>query len=41
MSLGYYHRLILVAPRAVVWTLLAAFYLVLALRWRPKSLASA
>jgi hypothetical protein len=31
MSLRYYHRLVLVAPRAVVWTLLGAFYLVLAL----------
>jgi putative peptide zinc metalloprotease protein len=31
MSLRYYHRLVSVAPRAVVWTLLAAFYLVLAL----------
>ena len=31
MSLRYYHRLVSVAPRAVVWTLLGAFYLVLAL----------
>lgn len=31
MSLRFYHRLVSVAPRAVVWTLLAAFYLVLAL----------
>ena len=31
MSLRYYHRLVSVAPRAVVWTLLAAFYIVLAL----------
>ena len=31
MSLRCYHRLVSVAPRAVVWTLLGAFYLVLAL----------
>lgn len=31
MSLRYYHRLVSVAPRAVVWTLLAAFYIVLVL----------
>jgi putative peptide zinc metalloprotease protein len=31
MSLRYYHRLVSVAPRALVWTLLGAFYLVLTL----------
>jgi len=31
MSLRYYHRLVSVAPPALVWTLLAAFYIVLAL----------
>jgi len=31
MSLRYYHRLARLAPPALVWTLLAAFYLVLAL----------
>jgi uncharacterized BrkB/YihY/UPF0761 family membrane protein len=31
LSLRYYHRLIQLAPPALVWTLLAAFYLVLAL----------
>jgi hypothetical protein len=31
MSLRYYHRLVSVAPRGVVWTLLGALHLVLAL----------
>jgi putative peptide zinc metalloprotease protein len=31
MSLRYYHRLVSVAPPALVWTLLAAFYVVLAI----------
>ena len=31
LSLRYYHQLVALAPEALVWTLLAAFYLVLAL----------
>jgi putative peptide zinc metalloprotease protein len=31
LSLRYYHRLVSLAPPALVWTLLAAFYIVLAL----------
>jgi putative peptide zinc metalloprotease protein len=31
LSLRYYHQLVALAPAALVWTLLAAFYLVLAL----------